>query len=1161
MAVYGLLVGINHYQSSQARTLYGCENDVYLFSNTLQKKFGIPPENIDVLLSAQATRQNIIGHFQQHLLGRDWQAEDSAVFYFSGHGAQTLAPEIFWDMEPDHLNESLVCHDSRTAGIPDLRDKELRYLIAQLAANHCQHIVVLLDCCHGGHGTRVLGDKEEEWRLAPVDTAEYPLDSFIFWQQAGKTLDQAQLKSLIPASGKHILLSGCQDFQVSIEKAQGSVSSGFQKHGLFTFALCETLSALQYPISYQELRNHIHLRLQSKNFSQVPQIEAVAGADVTQVVLGVERLSLRILVSQEAGEWKLDAGMMHGLHSGDELALFGKDAAIGKPDTCLTTARIQQVGSFNSTLLVNDAAVLKVADQPYTAIITRQHFAKTAIRLQGDASSLQEARAILQAGESPADPGCFLKEEEQLGEAHYIVHAQAGAYYLTQTSDTRPLFKKADDALKVLEQAASLARWQQKRDLHNPQTRLGDPVEMVVTYDAQEYINEDVTLKYTFNGSQWEQPRFHLELRLKPNQPPLYYALLYFDGSTGEVSNVLASGGWLSHEGSDQENQLKAQPKVKAREGKVIPLKIKDELLTQGITRIQDSLKLIVCESIFDSSLLNQPGLQLYDGKAAGTRSLMNSLEQLAFDSHFRSLGDEVSAAPTDWTSKVINLTVIRPQESKAVPEQDAELLLQVGNHAVYIEPHPAFRGMVRLTAAHQENSRGMAQTVYEPSVLSADASVFTFSDGRGADLGLDALDIYLTRDAAAVSPANPLTLSINQPLAAGEQIIPYVYDSASQFFLPLGYATTGEDGRTFIRIESLPEAAATTPDDGTKSLGSALKVLFRKLVYRDLLRIDEEIHVLGTPRFAPNDPARLEGYTHDKPTVVAKAKDAQRILLLIHGIIGHSSAMVGCVNLVHSAGQAPLGAAYDLILTFDYENLNTRIQDVAKALKAQLEQAGITPEGGKRIDILAHSMGGLVARWFIEREGGDQLVNTLVMVGTPNGGSPLASFKEHGYAVLKTWAYSNLVAILNGLTTVAVGGVVVAALMKLLDAVDNTLDQLAPDSDFIHELANAAEPANVRYRVVAGDTSGQMIAPGRHMARLSTLLAYLGQRTKLAAYDLLTEKLFKEANDMAVGHGSMVQFNPVWQAAVTVEPVQCDHLSYFADPAAVQKIAQQLRA
>jgi hypothetical protein len=32
MAVYGLLVGINHYQSSQARTLYGCENDVYLFS-------------------------------------------------------------------------------------------------------------------------------------------------------------------------------------------------------------------------------------------------------------------------------------------------------------------------------------------------------------------------------------------------------------------------------------------------------------------------------------------------------------------------------------------------------------------------------------------------------------------------------------------------------------------------------------------------------------------------------------------------------------------------------------------------------------------------------------------------------------------------------------------------------------------------------------------------------------------------------------------------------------------------------------------------------------------------------------------------------------------------------------------------------------------------
>jgi len=34
-------------------------------------------------------------------------------------------------------------------------------------------------------------------------------------------------------------------------------------------------------------------------------------------------------------------------------------------------------------------------------------------------------------------------------------------------------------------------------------------------------------------------------------------------------------------------------------------------------------------------------------------------------------------------------------------------------------------------------------------------------------------------------------------------------------------------------------------------------------------------------------------------------------------------------------------------------------------------------------------AMGGLVARWFIEQEGGNRVVDHLVMCGTPNVGSP----------------------------------------------------------------------------------------------------------------------------------------------------------------------------
>lgn len=1146
MAIYGLLVGVNHYQNPSINTLRGCENDVYLFSQTLQARFNIPEDHLKILLNAEATHQNIIDHFQRYLLDRDWKKyDDIAVFYFSGHGAQSVAAEIFWDIEPDHLNESLVCHDSRTPGVPDLLDKELRYLIAQLAAK-CEHIAVFLDCCHGGHGTRFLGEDQEAVRFAPIDMAEYPLDCFVFGQQAGKSQGPVDLAELIPASGKHILLSGCQSFQLSREKPQGPA---YMQHGLFTFALCETLSSLQYSISYQELRNRVHTRVQAQNAAQSPQIEAISGAQVTQSVLGGDLQPLRLLAYRDNAQWKLNAGVMHGLNVDDEVALFGDDADPNNLQTSVTSARIQQADSFTSVLLMSDEASL--SGKEYTAIITRQHFAKMPVRLLGDAAVVQAARDYLQLDESVADPGRFLQESE--AEPRYEIHAADGKCYVTQVHDSRPLFKRVSAVQEALAQAAVMARWHQKRDLANPASKLDDPVEIVVTYDGQEYVNQDVTLSYRFDGTQWIRPQFNLELRLKAEKPNLYYALLYFDGSTGEISNVLANGGWLSHENVAQEGKMKAQPTVKAYDGKAIPLKIKDELLQQGISRIQDSLKLMLCDAEFDSSLLNQPGLELDNGKEVTRGSLHNTLNRLLCDAHRTlALQDEVETAP-DWTTKLINISVIRPPAAVTVPDQRAATLLQNDLGDVRIEPHPAFQGAVRLAEAQPDNTRSVEKAaIPEPVVLSTSASVFAFSDGRGVDLGLDALEISVGNSADAVSAASPLVLSTSLPLEPGAGIIPYAYDQTNHVFLPLGFSRTGEDGRTSIVIESLPETALTTPDSNNRSLGSALKVYFRKLVFRDLLRIDEQIHVLRsfdatTGDYAPLSPEKLEG--------------TQRILLLIHGFIGSSNGMTACLNLVHSEGLATLAEQYDLILTFDYENLNTPLKEVTRALKAQLETAGITAEGGQRIDILAHSMGGLIARWFIEREGGDAIVRRLVMAGVPNGGTPIVTLKQQGYAVLKTWAYSNLVAILSGLTSAYVGGVVVAGLMKLLDNIGNSLEQIAPDADLIQELASSEAPANVGYAVIAGDTHGLMIPPDNYTERLSKLLEYLGKRLRVAGYDLLTDKLFKEANDMAVGYASMVQLNPAWQEAVGVENVRCDHFSYFLDKAVVQKIAQQLGA
>lgn len=421
----------------------------------------------------------------------------------------------------------------------------------------------------------------------------------------------------------------------------------------------------------------------------------------------------------------------------------------------------------------------------------------------------------------------------------------------------------------------------------------------------------------------------------------------------------------------------------------------------------------------------------------------------------------------------------------------------------------------------------------------------------------MDALEIFIdsgtrgdTDQIGQVSSEQPLNITMNHTLADGECIIPYTHDG--EYYLPVGYSSESNDGQTVIHIEQLPESAATHAVD-TKSLGSALKIYFRKLIYRDLLGRDTAIHTLGIPQFDEQNSTQINDYQTDKTAIASHVAKAKKILLVIHGIIGESRTMAGFVNHPTAEGQC-LHDEYDLVMGFDYENLNSRIQDIAQALKQALLDVGITTDAGKQVDIVAHSMGGLVSRWFIEREGGDAMIRKLVMVGTPNGGSPYANVKEHGYNLMKTWAYSNLVIALNGLIPAYASGAVVGGLVKLLDSVDNTLDQMSPDSDFIQEIHHSQRPP-IPYALIAGHTNTLELAESNSNFRIARLFDHLKQRAKLKAYDLLTDKLFKETNDVAVSFTSMTQFNPQWQDEVAVEQVGCDHLSYFGDEVAISCI------
>jgi pimeloyl-ACP methyl ester carboxylesterase len=74
--------------------------------------------------------------------------------------------------------------------------------------------------------------------------------------------------------------------------------------------------------------------------------------------------------------------------------------------------------------------------------------------------------------------------------------------------------------------------------------------------------------------------------------------------------------------------------------------------------------------------------------------------------------------------------------------------------------------------------------------------------------------------------------------------------------------------------------------------------------------------------------------------------------------------------------------------LAFDYRSAGS-IERLALQLRRALD-AGV---GGGRIDLVAHSMGGLVARFYLQLLGGARRVDRLVTLGTPHHGTHAATF------------------------------------------------------------------------------------------------------------------------------------------------------------------------
>ena len=105
--------------------------------------------------------------------------------------------------------------------------------------------------------------------------------------------------------------------------------------------------------------------------------------------------------------------------------------------------------------------------------------------------------------------------------------------------------------------------------------------------------------------------------------------------------------------------------------------------------------------------------------------------------------------------------------------------------------------------------------------------------------------------------------------------------------------------------------------------------------------------------------------------------------VVLVHGLVDNRS-----VFAVMRRGLRRRG--FTQICSWNYSPLLTDLRRGASALGSHIDQI-CERTGHERVHVVGHSLGGLIARYHVQRQGGDRRVESLVTVGTPHGGSLLA--------------------------------------------------------------------------------------------------------------------------------------------------------------------------
>ncbi|WP_017239654.1 lipase family alpha/beta hydrolase [Streptomyces sp. SS] len=118
-----------------------------------------------------------------------------------------------------------------------------------------------------------------------------------------------------------------------------------------------------------------------------------------------------------------------------------------------------------------------------------------------------------------------------------------------------------------------------------------------------------------------------------------------------------------------------------------------------------------------------------------------------------------------------------------------------------------------------------------------------------------------------------------------------------------------------------------------------------------------------------------------------AAALPGRRPVVLLHGFVDNRSVFVLLRRALARHGR-------DHVESLNYSPLTCDLRAAAEELGRRVEET-CARTGQAEVDVVGHSLGGLVARYYVQRLGGDARVRTLVMLGTPHSGTAVAPLAD----------------------------------------------------------------------------------------------------------------------------------------------------------------------